>query len=92
MSGGRYSYAFGHVQMFADEVEEAANLSGKTDGWTGEPHPMRDTAARRAFIAHLRLIAAAMRAIEWEDSGDGADEEAAIRACGVTWAGDTSCQ
>jgi|APGre2960657404_1045060.scaffolds.fasta_scaffold640655_1 hypothetical protein len=85
MSGGRYSYAFGHVTMFADAVEEAAYLSGTLDPWSNEVHPDRSTPARRAFVAHLRLVAEAMRAIEWEDSGDGADEEAAIRACGITW-------
>lgn len=37
---------------------------------------------RRAFRAHLLLVAKALRAIEWNDSGDGDDSEsAAIRAC-----------
>lgn len=85
MSGGRYCYAYGRVLMFADEVEEAANQSGTLDPWTQEPRPMRDTPARRALVAHLRLVAEAMRAVEWEDSGDGADEEAAIRALGIRW-------
>lgn len=41
-----------------------------------------DTVLRRAFKAHLLLVARAMKAIEWNDSGDGDDgEEAAIRAC-----------
>jgi hypothetical protein len=85
MSGGRYSYAYWHVINFADEVEEAADLSGTLDPWTQEPRPMRDTPARRALVAHLRLVAEAMRSVEWEDSGDGADEESAIRALGVSW-------
>lgn len=37
---------------------------------------------RRAFRAHLLRVAKALRAIEWNDSGDGADDESdAIRAC-----------
>jgi hypothetical protein len=41
------------------------------------------TALRRAFQAHLRLVAKAMHDIEWVDSGDTSpgDEDAAIRAC-----------
>lgn len=85
MSGGRYNYAYRHVVDFADEVEAAADLGGTLDPWTQELRPMRDTPARRALIAHLRLVAEAMRAVEWEDSCDGADEEAAIRALGLTW-------
>lgn len=34
--------------------------------------------SRRALHRHLLLVAAAMRAVEWNDSGDGADEETAI--------------
>ena len=39
------------------------------------------TAMRRAFKAHLRDVAKACREIEWNDSGDGADEDAAIMKC-----------
>ncbi len=41
------------------------------------------TPLRRAFRDHLRAVAAAMRAIEWVDSGDlgVGDEDASIRAC-----------
>lgn len=39
------------------------------------------TPERRAFLAHLELVAEAMKAIEWEDSGDGADDCAAILRC-----------
>ncbi len=38
------------------------------------------TPLRRAFVTHLRLVARAMHAVEWQDSGDGADDEAAMRA------------
>lgn len=41
-----------------------------------------NTPERRAFKKHLELVCAALRKIEWNDSGDGADdEEGAIRAC-----------
>lgn len=41
------------------------------------------SAERRAFRQHLKLVAEALRAIEWNDSGDGNDEREreAIRAC-----------
>lgn len=40
------------------------------------------TPERQAFRKHLVKVAAALRAIEWNDSGDGAsDEEELIRAC-----------
>lgn len=41
----------------------------------------KDTPERRAFAEHLVLVAEALRAIEWVDSGDGADEVEAILAC-----------
>ena len=42
----------------------------------------RSTPARRAFRAHLTKVSKALKAIEWNDSGDGADnEEALILAC-----------
>jgi hypothetical protein len=41
-----------------------------------------DTPERKAFRKHLVKVAAALRAIEWNDSGDGSsDEEELIRAC-----------
>ena len=37
---------------------------------------------RKAFAKHLRFVAKALRAIEWNDSGDGDDSEHdAIMAC-----------
>ena len=35
---------------------------------------------RRAMAPRVEALAVAMRAIEWNDSGDGADEDTAIRA------------
>ena len=42
-----------------------------------------DTPERRAFKAHLALVAKALHDIEWVDSGDygPGDENKAIRAC-----------
>ncbi len=40
------------------------------------------TELRRAFREHLKLVAAALKSIEWNDSGDGDDdEEKNICAC-----------
>ena len=42
----------------------------------------QDTVLRRAMRKHLGKVAAALHAIEWNDSGDGApDEDELIRAC-----------
>jgi hypothetical protein len=41
-----------------------------------------DTPLRAAFAAHLKWVARALRAIEWNDSCDGDDgEDEAILAC-----------
>jgi len=66
MSGGEYNYAYRRVEEFANQML------------------VRHSEIRHlriGFHKHLQLVAEAMRAIEWVDSGDGADEEAAIRAC-----------
>lgn len=43
---------------------------------------VENTPARKAFKRHLSKVAKALRAIEWNDSGDGdSTEEAAIMAC-----------
>lgn len=40
------------------------------------------TPERKAFKKHLKKVAEALHRIEWNDSGDGADNEAgSIRAC-----------
>ena len=40
------------------------------------------TAQRKAFYKHLQKVAAALKAIEWNDSGDGAaNESELIEAC-----------
>lgn len=40
-----------------------------------------NTPLRRAFRAHLQLVADALHEIEWEDSGDGGNEAEAIEKC-----------
>jgi hypothetical protein len=37
-----------------------------------------DTPARRAFRKHLGLVAKCLKAIEWNDSGDGDSKEEAL--------------
>lgn len=81
MSGGSYNYAFRRVDEFADEVESRLRRTTRDeDGNRYDRYTPEQRARRLAFIAHLRLVSEAMRAVEWEDSGDGADEEAAIAA------------
>lgn len=47
-----------------------------------EAHFYESTVERKAFRDHLKKVAKALHAIEWNDSGDGADDEnEAIREC-----------
>lgn len=70
MSGGSYNYAY--IQL-----EEFAGAMKRTGGCSAAPCHVR-----QAFAAHLEQCAKAMRAIEWNDSGDGdSDEEMLIRGC-----------
>lgn len=71
MSGGSYDYAFRHVEDFAAAMRQ--------EGGCGD---YSDRAHRELFRAHVRKVAAAMRAVEWNDSGDGASDECRlIREC-----------
>lgn len=72
MSGGAYDYAYVRVQEMADAMEQALpNLPARGRGVN---RPLR-----RRVIAHLRDVAELMRALEWEDSGDGAAWEGLAR-------------
>lgn len=64
MSGGSYGYAYDVVERFAEALEKGVRMDDGRD--TGEANCL----ARRGFAAHLRKVAAAMQAIEWEDSAD----------------------
>lgn len=66
MSGGEYNYAYRRVEEFANDMLRRHS-------------EIRHL--RIGFYRHLQLVAEAMRAVEWTDSGDGGDEEGAIRAC-----------
>ena len=60
----------GSMDYAFTKVEDAAGLMRPT------------TLLRRAFRVHLLNVARALKAIEWNDSGDGDDEEdQLIRAC-----------
>lgn len=63
MSGGSYNYAYRYVEEFADALERNERIDG---GELSEPNGLD----RLAFAAHLRKVAAAMKAIEWVDSYD----------------------
>ena len=70
MSGGSYDYLY-------NKIEDAAHQIGRG-------HKEGETAMLRlAFADHLLLVADAMHAVEWVDSGDygSGDEDDAIRAC-----------
>jgi hypothetical protein len=68
MSGGCYDYAYRHVEDFADRLDE----HGSCDAVSPE--------LRRRFAAHCRLVSKAMHTCEWNDCGDGdQDEEKLIR-------------
>ena len=63
MSGGSYEYAYFKLSEFADELRE--------EGGCYSAHPD----VREAFRQLCYRVSAAMMAIEWNDSGDGAKDE-----------------
>ena len=76
MSGGSYDYAYSTVERFAEALEEGKTFGGYA---TCEGNTC---IVRLCFAAHLRKVAEAMKAIEWEDSADCSPPHAinAIRA------------
>lgn len=69
MSGGAYDYSYQRVMDFVGHLVQGVT----SDGDRIEPS-VRER--RCKFVAHLELVAEAMRAIEWVDSGDsGTDAE-----------------
>lgn len=77
MSGGAYDYAFEKVLYFAEALENSERLDGQA-------LPQPNGHDRIGFAAHLRKVAAAMRAIEWVDSGDSSPPEDALAIHAVT--------
>lgn len=79
MSGGSYDYFYQRVDDVADQIREDAgcrNMGTDRSENYGASAPLR-----RAFKDHLRKVAKALRAIEWNDSGDGDHaEQELIRA------------
>ena len=61
MSGGTYDYAYRYLENFVPILE---------GGCYAAPPAMR-----RAFIEHCAKVATIMKAIEWNDSGDGDNRE-----------------
>lgn len=71
MSGGAYNYAYAAVHVFAEKMAIDSQLADYTD-----------PELRRRFRDHLTAVAEAMKAIEWNDTGDGArNERELIRKC-----------
>ena len=70
MSGGHYDYAYSKLLDFI------VNLRIKGGCHTAPP------VVRQAFKEHLLKVSEAMKAIEWNDSGDGdRNEEELIMKC-----------
>lgn len=67
MSGGSYNYAYGIVERFADALDAGMTFP---DVHGARPTGCENNHDRIGFAAHLRKVAAAMKAIEWVDSGD----------------------
>lgn len=65
MSGGSMDHLYRRV------LEAVDNDSDEY----GERGFLKNTGLRKLFATHLRNVAAALKAIEWNDSGDGADDE-----------------
>lgn len=68
MSGGSYDYAYQKIERMADELDSVG----------GCPSCCAPPELRERFREHLRLVARACRAIEWNDSSDGDDDELAL--------------
>ena len=63
MNGGAYNYAYRTVRDLADEMA--------IDGGLDAAPPVM----RHALRAHLEDLAKVLRAVEWNDSGDGDPDE-----------------
>jgi hypothetical protein len=78
MSGGAYQYAHYQITQMQEMLVEHEQERDTTEhrDYAGQ------TALRRRFCRLLGLVAETCRAIEWNDSGDGDDdEEKLIRRC-----------
>lgn len=64
MSGGSYDYAYMKLEEFADQLRNKSCCADDSD-----------PALRELFREHVRRVARAMRAIEWNDSCDGDSAE-----------------
>lgn len=85
MSGGAYNYAYAKVQEFAEALRAGQDYDGvlKPDQENLPDEKADAVRLREKFSAHLLLVAEAMKAIEWTDSGDSGleDEREAIEKC-----------
>lgn len=78
MSGGAYDYAYEKVDAMADLLLELiAEVTQGTPGVHGDRRARQALAerVREDIVPELRLLAVALREIEWNDSGDGAQRE-----------------
>lgn len=83
MSGGSYSHAYRIVEQFAEALDDGLTMPDYSDP---SPTGYENNHDRLGFAVHLRKVAAAMKAIEWVDSGDASpphDTEAISAATGT---------
>ena len=80
MSGGAHDFAYQRVSNFIESVRNEQERLAQIDRLEPLPTPRMTQEHRRLredFLEHLKLVADAMRAIEWEDSGDSGPEKTA---------------
>ena len=63
MSGGRYEYVYQRIDALAGEIRLVGGCHA------APPH------VREALKSHLLELALALKAVEWNDSGDGDEGE-----------------
>lgn len=74
MSGGQYDYVYMKVNDFLDslQVDKDSNYDSEYHG------KYINYELRKKFKTHLELVSKAMKAVEWNDSGDGDEDEISI--------------
>lgn len=70
MSGGAYDYAYSKVREFGERLTDGETQEGYKPEISSEA-----LALRQRFAAICLLVAEAMKAVEWEDSGDSGPED-----------------
>jgi hypothetical protein len=72
MSGGSFDYAFGKLEMFADELE--TKLDTTSENYWDHGFSPDIIAEMRRVVAEARSFARVMHAVEWLWSGDTGED------------------